>query len=424
VTAANDPTSYGCVSKSLLAFQASRTGALNETQLHGVANTFMRVRQLSAAHQSGLQILNQSSMEEMALEGTDIVRLVTSLASATTELGLPAHIPCRLVQPLTALGILKVEDLLTKDYTHVISEQTMRLRYGKMATAAHIQALYRIAYILHTEATLHIPQVKRMHFTDAAVHRQGIRAVHPVHREAMMNASQCTTEHVIRNILKPMPRKNHSEDITKYMTQPRTSNVHAMQEPDMPHSGKHTANTTTKQGTKKSEQRPALLHTKRRRTLRQTNEHRTQIVVPCRTTRATAAQSSARAPVLTRHERARKVYDHHSNQPDYVGAKKALATCTDTTHTVNRIIGWRLETNHKSKNCLKRKIIEGASQAQYLVDWAPTLEEEWAVHAYQWDTLHSVSRLSPWMPSLMSLNIMTSLNRLLAKCAAVNMTLQ
>jgi hypothetical protein len=67
------------------------------------------------------QILNQSTMEEMALEGTDIVRLVTSLAMETTEMGLPAHIPCRLVQPLTAPGIHKVEDLLTKDFKQVIS---------------------------------------------------------------------------------------------------------------------------------------------------------------------------------------------------------------------------------------------------------------------------------------------------------------
>jgi hypothetical protein len=54
-------------------------------------------------------------MEEMTLEGTDMVRLlVTSLALETTEPGLPAHITCRLVQPLAALGIHKVEDLLTK----------------------------------------------------------------------------------------------------------------------------------------------------------------------------------------------------------------------------------------------------------------------------------------------------------------------
>jgi hypothetical protein len=98
VSAANDATSYRCVSRSLITFEASRTGGLNEAQLHAVANSFMRVRQLSAAQQSGLHILNQSTMEEMALEGTDIVRLVSSLAMETTEMGLPAHIPCRLVQ--------------------------------------------------------------------------------------------------------------------------------------------------------------------------------------------------------------------------------------------------------------------------------------------------------------------------------------
>jgi hypothetical protein len=77
VGALNDPTSYGCISKSLLAFQAARTGALQEAQLHGVANAFMRIRQLSAAHQSGLQIANQGTIEELSLAGTDNVRLIT-----------------------------------------------------------------------------------------------------------------------------------------------------------------------------------------------------------------------------------------------------------------------------------------------------------------------------------------------------------
>ena len=379
VTAANDATAYGCVSKSLLAFQASRTGGLNETQLHGVASSFMRVRQLSAVQQSGLRILNQSTMEEMALDGTDIVRLVTSLALATTELGLPAFIPCRLVQPLTALGMHKVEDLLTKDYKQVISRQALRLRYGRTATSAHIQALYRIAYILHMEDTPHIPRVKRMHFTDAAVSYNAYRVVHPVHREAMIRASQSNTDQVFSNILKPMPRKNHSsEDITKYMAPPQARTGPMNAEPELAQPSKrHRPGTRTKSGTKKSEQRTILLQTtRRRRASRQKNEHRVKLDDACCTTRASADQAMQAPAVLTRHERARKLYEQK-------GARAALNQCTDTIHTVQRIVGWRLETNHKNKNWLKRKATEASSQAQYLVEWAPTLEEAWAVQAYK-----------------------------------------
>jgi hypothetical protein len=55
--------------------------------------------------------------------------------------------------------------------------------------------------------------------------------------------------------------------------------------------------------------------------------------------------ASVRACVLTRHERARNLYNHRANEPDQKGAGAALATCTDITHThhithtVGRIIG-------------------------------------------------------------------------------------
>jgi hypothetical protein len=128
-----------------------------------------------------------------------------------------------------------------------------------------------------------------------------------------------------------------------------------------------------------------LMHMKRRRTTRSKNEHRVEIDVACHAVRTKSAhqQPAAGVRVLTRHERANKLYNHRTNEPDQKGARAALATCTDTSHTVSRIIGWRLETNHKNRNCLKRKKSEGCSQAQYLVDWAPTLEEAWAVQAYK-----------------------------------------
>jgi hypothetical protein len=173
------------------------------------------------------------------------------------------------VQPLTALGIHKVEDLLTTDYKQVISRQTMRLRHGRLATSAHMQALYRVAYILHTAETPNIPHVKRKHFTDAAVSHNNYRTVHPVHSEAMIRASQRTTDHIFSNIMKPMPRKNHIQDITKYMTQRRTwTETAGDEEADVAQPTKRRPGTRTKSGAKKSEQRPSLMHTKRRRTTR------------------------------------------------------------------------------------------------------------------------------------------------------------
>jgi hypothetical protein len=161
----------------------------------------------------------------------------------------------------------------------------MRLKYGRLATAAHIQALYRVAYILHTEETPNIPRVKRTHFTDAVVSHNNYRIVHPVHREAMIRASQRTTDHIFSNILKPMPRKNHIEDITKYMTQPRAWTEPAGDEvADVAQPNKRRPGTRTKSGAKKSEQRPSLMHTKRRQTTRLKNEHRVEIdrcCTPC-----------------------------------------------------------------------------------------------------------------------------------------------
>jgi Reverse transcriptase (RNA-dependent DNA polymerase) len=387
IGAVNDPTSYGCISKSLLAFQAARTGSLQEAQLHGVANTFMRVRQLSAAHQSGLQIVNQSTLEELSLEGTDIVRLVTSLGKGATEMGLPAHIPCRLVQPLTALGMHKVEDILTKNRRMVISAQDMRLRYGKKATAAHIQALYRIAYILHKDEPLNMRQVKKMHFTDVEVHSKQLRTVHAVHMAALAMASQHTTEQSFRNIIKPMPRTNLSNEITQYMSCPQPA-----AEPDAEPAAAQLAKrarpgTRTGTGARKSEQRPAMLqlniNVQKGRKRKRPNEHRKEIVAAPQKARKARTQATRREPpILTRQERASRMYDQHAELPDQKGAIRALEKCTDTAHTVQRIIGWRMVTNHKG-NILKEKKVEGASQVQYLVDWAPTLEEAWAVQAYK-----------------------------------------
>ena len=217
VDAANDASPYGIISRSLLSFQAARTGGLNETQLHGVANAFMRVRQLSAAHQSGLRIANQATMQEMALDGTDVVRLVTGLAAqADTVMGLPPHVPCRLVQPLTALGVHRAEDLLTRDYTRVLSAQDLRLKYGKRVTAAHVQALYRLMYVLHTKDTPHMPLVKRMRLTADDVSSKNMCLVHPVHRAALEQASQRAVDQQFRNILRPMPRMAPSENIKRY----------------------------------------------------------------------------------------------------------------------------------------------------------------------------------------------------------------
>jgi hypothetical protein len=388
VGAVNDPTSYGCISKSLLAFQAARTGALQETQLHGVANMFMRVRQLSAAHQSGLQIVNQSTLEGLSLEGTDIVRLVTTLGSGATEMGLPAHIPCRLVQPLTALGMHKVEDLLTKDRKRVISAQDMRLRYGRKATAAHIQALYRIAYILHTDQTPDMRRVKKMRFTDADVHNKKFRTVHEVHKAALLNASQQTTEQSFRNIIRPMPRKDLSKDITQYMSCCQPNAEPAAESDAAPPAKRARPGTRTPAGARKSEQRPAQLQlnidVKPKRRRKRQDEHRKSIAAPPQKAKNACAKPNQRddAPILTRQERASRVYNQHMEQANEKGAIKALETCTDTAHTVQRIIGWRMVTNHKG-NILKEKKVEGASQVQYLVDWAPTLEEAWAVRAYK-----------------------------------------
>jgi hypothetical protein len=355
VGALNDPTSYGCISKSLLAFQASSTGALQEAQLHGVANAFMRIRQLSAAQQSGLQIVNQSTLEELSLEGTDIVRLITALgnAGAVADMGLPAHIPCRLVQPLTALGMHKVEDILTKDKKKVITAQDMRLKYGRKATAAHVQALYRIAYILHMKDPPDMRKVKQMRFTAAEVHSRNLRTVHAVHKVALLRASQATTDNLFRNIIRPMPRTCLTSDITQYMSRcsPLGRDPRCME----PESRDQDATQVTKRarpgkrhltGAKQSERRPAQLQLdtqvrKRQRRQKRENQHRQKIAaLPQKAKKNAMAANIETTHVLTRQERASQVYKwQHTALPDVKGAMKALEKGTDTAHTVRRIIG-------------------------------------------------------------------------------------
>jgi hypothetical protein len=127
-------------------------------------------------------------------------------------------------------------------------------------------------YIRHNAGTPNIPQVKIMHFNDAAVSHNNYRIVHPVHREAMIRASQRTTDHIYSNIIKPMPSRNHIEDITRYMTKPRARPEPGVDVPDMAQPSKRRPGTRSKSGAKKSEQRPSVMHTKRRQT-RVTNEH-------------------------------------------------------------------------------------------------------------------------------------------------------
>jgi hypothetical protein len=205
--------------KQVAAFQASRTGGLNEAQLHGVANSFMRVRQLSAAQQSGLQILNQS---------TDHGRNGLGRHRHGTPSNQPSNGDHRNGTP-------------------------------------------------STHPTPNMPHVKIMRFTDAAVSHNNCRTVHPVRREAMIRASQRTTDHIFSNVLKPMPRNNHIEDITKYMTQPRAWTEPAGDEvADVAQPNKRRPGARTRSGAKKSEQRQSLMHTKRRRTTRSKNEHRVE----------------------------------------------------------------------------------------------------------------------------------------------------
>ena len=208
-----------------------------------------------------------------------------------------------------------------------------------------------------------------------------------MHQAALLNASLHTTEQSFRNIIKPMPRTCLSNDITQYMSycQP-SAELDADLDAAQPTKRARPGNRT-RTGARQSEQRPAMLQLnieiQKGRRKKRHNEHRREIVAPARKigkVRATLPQIDA--PILTRQERANRVYDQHAEQPDEKGATRALEKCTDTAHTITRIIGWRMVTNHKG-NILKEKKVEGASQVQYLVDWAPTLEEAWAVRAYK-----------------------------------------
>ena len=192
-------------------------------------------------------------------------------------------------------------------------------------------------------------KVKRMRFTAADVHSMQLRTVHEIHKAALLQASQATTEDMFRNIVRPMPRTCLSADITQYMSccppagerhVPRCPTSEQDPAASQPASKRARPGKRTALGARKSEQRPAQLQlntvqARRQRRRKQENQHRREIVAtPQKTRRKTRlAENSAPPQVLTRQERASLVYKwQNSVLPDVAGAKRRLSSdCSDAS---------------------------------------------------------------------------------------------
>jgi len=182
VEALNDTSGYGEISRSLLSLQAARTGRLGNHQLMSIGTHMLRIRQLSAVHQSNLRLINQELMQEYCLDGNQLTSILNAVNEDMTGLGLPPHIPLKVVQPLLALGVQCIDDITSRDGKYIISPTDLKRKYGKAASTSHTRALLRLAHLLAHEPAEDIARPWRCNAqttrSDRRIHASYLRAMH------------------------------------------------------------------------------------------------------------------------------------------------------------------------------------------------------------------------------------------------------
>ena len=148
-----DTGRLGAVTYALLKFQSSHMGGLNALQCPHEARYCMRIRQLTAIKLSGLELTQGEPSAPVRpiidLAANELAEVVGHLTLDPTALGIPFHVPLGFLQPLFAMGVHHVKDILERDGKHVINITTFKLQFGAKVRRQHACALNRLALLLN-----------------------------------------------------------------------------------------------------------------------------------------------------------------------------------------------------------------------------------------------------------------------------------
>ena len=148
--AVNADGAYGTISRSLLRAQAKALGGMPDSDLGPMGMRALRVRQMSAVGQSSLEMVNTSEKTQLLMQESSISQTLKTIL-ATDEEAL-RYVPQRVVLPLLSMGATRIQDVLSADCKTVLSASDLRRQYGKHRFKRKQEiALYRLAYILHTD---------------------------------------------------------------------------------------------------------------------------------------------------------------------------------------------------------------------------------------------------------------------------------
>jgi hypothetical protein len=175
----NDGGAYGAITRALVARQNGGLGGLTASELGARAMRHLRIRQLSTFAETGLTLVKTSTGETVELEGTDLQQVVAAVrAAAGTQLA--AVVTQKVLLPLIDVGVEYITDVLSRDCTKVLSAADLRKKYGSRVRTKHIQALHKLAHLLHDPAPSKVCNDKAQLSADA-MEAMGIRAVAAEH---------------------------------------------------------------------------------------------------------------------------------------------------------------------------------------------------------------------------------------------------
>jgi hypothetical protein len=321
----------------------------------------LRVRQLSAFADIGLVLTRTSTNETVGLEGTDLHGVVAAVrAAAGTQLA--AVLTQKVLLPLIDVGVEYITDVLSRDYTKVISAQDLRRKYGRRVRTKHIQALYKLAYLLHDPAPTKVCTDKAQ-LCQEVVEAKGIRTVADAHMQTLHAPSAL-----------PLGARQEQANPTN-VAAPGTRTDRASTIPGMVPKWQGTAAagastdgklvvdcTNRRSGTAQPARRNPAAAGHRRTIGADGEEARQQVVVPPGRTYLARSEQAAQFDEPAKQMELLPTVHH------LVKDIEAERQCTAHTDRASRAHG-----GHH----------QGHTQQQVLVHWETTIEEDWSLAAHE-----------------------------------------
>jgi ribonuclease HI len=343
----NEAGAYGIVTRSLLQHQTRVLGGLSAEELGKVAMRHLRIRQLSAAEAGKLRLVNVAESKSVCLAGTDLYNVVTAVREAAGE-QLARAASHKIMVPLLSLGIRHITDVLSHDCTAVMTLADVRLKFGsRRVKTKHANALYKLSYLLHQAEPTSVCTDKRL-LTAAAVESRGARHIATNHVPVLRAAPYTEQLSTLQNMIAP---PKHTAQVK---TIPDALSDWAKAEPC---ADTLTLDLTHKPLKKRAQHTPAAVG------------HR-DTILSLGPDDAPHMQQQART-YHTRSERAELL-----NEP-----AQRLALLPTLHNLVEHIAADRACNAHTDKASRKRRQAI-SSQRQYLVQWQPTIEEQWSLEAH------------------------------------------